>query len=306
MANTPRSNPWNGRANEEFDTNTQKQRTFRVNLPTCYMAKDVLEAVSKNLGHEQIDTVAKPSQQGYWMIITKSIQDANTLLDLEDLYMAEGEGYRLIPRVKRATLLTIPYADLEIRNSDLMKYFRMYGDVKKVRYEYHRDAKFSNVKTGRRLVFIELFPGCGAPPFCVVKGQKMTVSYRGRRALCHHCNVEGHSKANCPVAKFKTCYNCGSPDHEQAQCWEPTFVAYFFEEDRDYPPQCYPTNYKSNDPDDDTEYGLIQHIDEVRDYHMTFNPYFYTPDAAERYKEDTYGETDHEDDSNGDNNIKGI
>ena len=86
MVSAPQSNRWNGRANDEFDTNTQEQRTFRVNLPMCYMAKDVLEAVSKSLGHEQIDTVAKQSQQGYWMIITKSVQDANTLLDLEDLY----------------------------------------------------------------------------------------------------------------------------------------------------------------------------------------------------------------------------
>ena len=39
---------------------------------------------------------------------------------------------------------------------------------------------------------------------------------------------------------------------------------------------------------------------------MTFNPYFFTPDAAERYKEDTYGETDHEEDSDEENNIKGI
>ena len=40
-------------------------------------------------------------------------------------------------------------------------------------------------------------------------------------------------------------------DVPQARCWEATFVGYFFEEDRDYPPQSYPTNYKSTDPDDD-------------------------------------------------------
>ena len=51
--------------------------------------------------------------------------------------MAEGESYRLIPRVKRATLLTLLFVDPEIRNADIMNYFRMYGDVKKVVYEYH-------------------------------------------------------------------------------------------------------------------------------------------------------------------------
>ena len=176
--------------------------------------------------------MAKQSQQGFWTIITKITQDANTLVDLEDLYLAEGEAYRLSPRVKRETLLTLPFEDPEIRNADIMNHFRMYGDVKKVTHKYHWDVKFRDVKTGRRLVFIELFPGCGAPPFCVIKKQKMTVSYRARRVLCHHCKVEGHTKTTCPVARFKACYNCGSPDHEQAQCWESTFVAYFFEDDR--------------------------------------------------------------------------
>ena len=106
---------WNGNAAEDIQARTQKERTFQVNLPTCYTAKDVLEAVSKSLGHVEIDTVARQSNQGYWSIITKTTEDANTLIQLEELYMEEGEGYRLVPRVKRAVLLTLPFVDPEIK-----------------------------------------------------------------------------------------------------------------------------------------------------------------------------------------------
>ena len=55
----------NGNAAEDIQARTQKKRTFKVNLPTCYMAKGILEALSKSLGHMEIETVAKQSRQGY-------------------------------------------------------------------------------------------------------------------------------------------------------------------------------------------------------------------------------------------------
>ena len=185
----------------------------------------------------------------------------------------------------------------------------MYGVVKNVAYEYYRDAQFANVKTGRRLVFIDFYEECGAPPFCIVRGQKISVSYRGRRPICYHCNTEGHTKANCPINKFKTCYSCGSPNYEQIECWEPTFVAYFFAKNKQYPLYCYPTDYQSEDLEEETIYGLIQNVEEARIYNLTFDPYFYTPDAAECYREATYDDNDPEQEAQDDENeetIRGI
>ena len=71
-----------GNSAEDINMTTQKERTFSVNLPSCYTAKDVLDAVCKNLGHAEIDTVAKQSYQVYWTIITKTTHDARVLLDL--------------------------------------------------------------------------------------------------------------------------------------------------------------------------------------------------------------------------------
>ena len=119
-------------------------------------------------------------------------------------------------------------------------------------------------------------------------------------------------RPNALFSKYKTCYNCGSPSHEHVQCWEPTFVAYFFEEGKKYPPFCYPTDYEPEDPKDDTVYGLIQNIDEARAYNLTFDPYFYTPDAAVRYRQSTYEDTEHDqgndenENDESDENIRGI
>ena len=122
-------NKWNGKASEDIQARTQKERTFKVNLPTCYMAKGVLETVGKSLGYVEIDTVAKQSTQGYWSIITKTTEDANTLIQLEDLYMQDDEGCHLVPKVKLAVLLTLPFVHPEIKNSELANYFRMYRNM---------------------------------------------------------------------------------------------------------------------------------------------------------------------------------
>ena len=193
-----KGNPWNGNSAEDLNLKTQKERTFQVNLPTCFTAKDVIAAVSRDQGHCNIDTVGKQDQQGFWTIITKTLEDAKILLDLEELYISDDEAYRLTPRVKRAALLTLPFVDPEIRNYEIREYFKMYGEVKNVAYEYYRDAQFANVKTGRRLVFIDFYEGCGAPPFCIVRGQKISVSCPGRRPIYYHYNVEGHTKAELP------------------------------------------------------------------------------------------------------------
>ena len=58
-----------------------------------------------------------------------------------------------------------------------------------------------------------------------------------------------------------------------------------------------------------TVYGLIQKIDEARAYNLTIDPYFYSPDAAVRYRQSTYEDKEqdqgHNEDENNEN-IRGI
>ena len=113
----------------------------------------------------------------------------------------------------------------------------------------------------------------------------MIVSYRGKSKICFHCNVEGHSRAQCPIQRYKTCYNCGSPLHSYSECYEDTLVTYTFDKNANYEPYCYPKGYKG---EENIEYGHVNYKEDVFDYHATFNPKFYTEMARLRYEAKTY------------------
>ena len=151
--------------------------------------------------------------------------------------------------------------------------------------EFYKEEEFKHVKTGRRLVFIRLAEGSTPPPYYIINNQKMTVSYRGKENVCFHCHVEGHNRAQCPIQAYKTCYNCGSPLHTYSECYEDTVITYHFDKGANYDPYCYPRNYKG---EEGIAYGEVNCKEDVFDYHVTFNPKFYTLRARLRYEAQTY------------------
>ena len=66
------------------------------------------------------------------------------------------------------------------------------------------------------------------------------------------------------------------------------------------------SDYKSEDLEDETIYGLVKNIDEARAYNLTFDPYLYTPEAAERYRQFTYHENECEQEANEDKHDENI
>ena len=53
-ARKKQGNPLSGNSAEDINMKTQKERTFSVNLSSCYTAKDVLKSVRKNVGNAEI------------------------------------------------------------------------------------------------------------------------------------------------------------------------------------------------------------------------------------------------------------
>ena len=118
------------------------------------------------------------------------------------------------------------------------------------------------MKTGHRLVFLCLADRSSPPPYYIIKNQKMIVSYRGKSKICFHCNVEGHSRAQCPIQRYKTCYNCGLPPHSYSECHEDTLVTYLFNKNTNYDPYCYRKGYKG---EENIEYGQVNCKEDVFD-----------------------------------------
>ena len=125
---------------------------------------------------------------GKWLVITKTREDATKLIQQEHI-MCKGNKYVLTPKVKRATLLTLPYIDPDITNKEIKGYFSLYGNLRGVAYEYYKEVGCEHIRTGRRLVFIELQEGFRPPPYCIIKGRKFLVCYENRQQVCYHCNV---------------------------------------------------------------------------------------------------------------------
>ena len=283
----PRPNAWMGRNRaKEFSKQSIRERTFQVRLPHNYTAKDVIISINGIIEKKDIEMVSQQRTGGGWTIVTKTAEAADKIVSNNQMTIGpEKEMYRIQPRLRRSTLLTLPYVDPEISNDEIFDYFRLYGDITRVTDEFYKDEEYKHVKTGRRLVFIRLAEGSRPPPYCVINNQKMAVSFRGKENVCFHCHVEGHNRAECPIQAYKTCYNCGSPLHSHSECYENTLVTYYFDKEANYDPFCYPRNYEG---EEGIIYGEINCREDVFNYHITFNPKFYTSAAQIRYDAETY------------------
>ena len=269
-------NAWVGRNKaREFNKQSIRERTFQVRLPNNFTAKDVIISINGIIQKQDIETVSQQRTGGGWTIITKTAEAANKIVNNSLLSIGpERELYRIQPRLPRSTLLTLPYVDPEISNDEIFDYFCLYGHVTKVTDEFYKDEDF-----------IRLAEGSTPPPYCIINNQKMSVSFRGKENVCFHCHVEGHNRAQCLIQAYKTCYNCGSPLHSYSECYEDTLVTDYFDKGANYDPHCYPRNYKG---EEGIEYGEINCKEDLFDYHVTFNPKFYTARARIRYEAETY------------------
>ena len=196
---------WSGRNKaREFNAQSIRERTFQVCLPTIFPAKGVIVSINGIIQREDIETVSQQRTEGNWTIVTRTTEAANKLV-LSNLITIgpEKEQYRIHARLPRSTLLTLPYIDPEILNTEIFDYFYNYRHVTRVTDEYYKDEEFKHVKTSRRLVFLHLADRASPPPYCIIKNQKMIVSYKGKSKICFHCNVEGHNRAQCPIRNIK-------------------------------------------------------------------------------------------------------
>ena len=145
----------NGDSARRTEMETLKERSFTVEVDKDIKAIDIVAGSQNNLGHPQIDTPQETGLPGKWLIIAKTREDVTKLVQQEHI-TCKGNKHVLTPKIRRATPSTIPYTDPDITNKDIKGYFSLHGNLRGVAYEYYKESGCENIKTGRRLVFIEL------------------------------------------------------------------------------------------------------------------------------------------------------
>ena len=126
-------------------------------------ATEIFVGLQNILGYLQIDTLQETGLLRKWLIITKTREDVSKVVQQEHI-ICKGNKYMLTPKVKRATLLTLPYIDPDITNEKIKSYFSLYGNIRGVAYEYYKENRCEDIKTGRRLVFTEIQEWFRPPP----------------------------------------------------------------------------------------------------------------------------------------------
>lgn len=282
---------WRGNTAHMLQIKTLKERSFTLNLSNKeFQPKAILKGIKEILGHTEIDTIQETSYKGSYLIITKDTKDATKLAN-NPSFLIGKEVQTLVPKVRRSTLLTLPYVDPDISNDDIRNYFQVYGMVRGVSNDYYKEEGMKHIKTGRRLVFLEVEEGYRPPPFAIIKNRKIMVCYKDRHNICFHCNVAGHSKSKCPLKAFKTCYNCGMINHTNDNCYDPAVITYMVNpnimeviKDVVVDPKVFmPENYKS-DETDQNRYGNITDQADATKYTALWDPVCYTSMSWEAYE----------------------
>ena len=127
------SKAWSGDSARRIEMKTLKERSLTVEVDKDVKATDIFVGLQNNLGHLQFDTLQETGLPGKWLIITKTREDATKLVQQEHI-TCKGNKYVLTPKIKRATLLTIPYIDPDITNEEIKGYFSLYGNIRGVAY----------------------------------------------------------------------------------------------------------------------------------------------------------------------------
>eukprot|EP00794_Sanderia_malayensis_P016325 gene16325-17964_t len=130
-----------------------------------------------------------------------------------------------------------------------------------------RTSKQECQQRGKRLCTIYPNPENPLPPFIIISGQKILISFRGRQPVCMHCNSKFHMTSSCHLRGQKLCFHCGQDDHHYNDCdrrhngYPPTA------HDNGRPRLSSSGSESVMDSDNDIDQNSDKQSDELSDYH---------------------------------------
>eukprot|EP00794_Sanderia_malayensis_P016324 gene16324-17963_t len=165
----------------------------------------------------------------------------------------------------RPTLITIPFASPDISNEQIFQELHQYGKIINIWHQTY--PEFPTISTGKRLCTIYPNPENPLPPFIIISGQKILISFRGRQPVCMHCNSKFHMTSSCHLRGQKLCFHCGQDDHHYNDCdrrhngYPPTA------HDNGRPRLSSSGSESVMDSDNDIDQNSDKQSDELSDYH---------------------------------------
>ncbi|KAH8018727.1 hypothetical protein HPB51_010983 [Rhipicephalus microplus] len=125
---------------------------------------------------------------------------------------------RTVPFVsvaRQVASVTCLYLPCYVPHNKVAIGLKSYGTMLGIAEARYKDRP--SINTGTRYLKMAIRLEKPLPNFARVGGHKTTFEYRGVMSLCHHCNREGHFKAQCDTPH---CASCGVLGHRTDTCTE--------------------------------------------------------------------------------------
>ncbi len=155
---------------------------------------------------------SRPSHQN-WNAVLSSPELVDALI-AKTVFLPSQPHHPLpiTPIRQRPTLITSPFASPDIPNLQIKNQLSPHGKIQNIWKQVYQE--FPSIYTGKRLVNIYPDPENPLPPFIIISGHKILISFRGHQPICMHCNSKHHQTYNCALKDLRLCFHCGDDGHQ--------------------------------------------------------------------------------------------
>ncbi len=206
---------------QEFFTADVAYRGIRFNTPKTTPATSIikllLQALKDDHSVQHLQQMPSGPDLQHWNAILSKQKYVDDLLTLQLPPLPDTEYViKIVPVRKRPLTITIPFAAPNISNEDIAHELAYEGHV--ISHRTLTYEEFPWISTGKRIFMFLPEDPTNVSPFLIVRGQKLLLSFRGRKLICMNCNSREHRSAECPRKGEHLCFQCASPDHSFREC----------------------------------------------------------------------------------------
>ena len=191
----------------------RKGRSVIFRTPVNCSLKDIKDAISAEIGPDQITVLQQLSNGEYLVELTESKQAE----DLIESGFAIDELHATC-NPPRGYYMNVSIMGLRayVANEDVLKALQPYGEIKGdvIRLRYKADHDLAGLENGNRLVKMILRKP-SIPYSLKIADEWCRIIHNNQKPICRECNELGHSRRKCPQI---ICRLCEATGHMSQDC----------------------------------------------------------------------------------------